>query len=456
MVLQAGSAFALANRPLVTGFTDGVYLEAPPLREAWLALTKQADAEIVLLSADWASIAQARPVNPRDPSDPAYRWETLDGAVQAAAARGFRVALIVSNAPSWAEGPGRPARVPVGTWLPQAEAFGGFAQAIARRYSGSFPDPQRPGVTLPRVRFWQAWAEPNLSNHLTPQWATRGRRTVPEAPIIYRALLNAFYRGVKAVHAENFVITAGTAPFGDPPGGPRMPPAAFVRALLCVGGSRARPIECPDPAHFDALAHDTYSIGGPYQNALNPDDVSVPDMARLSGPLRMAERTGRALPRGRKQLWVTEFSWDSDPPDPQGVPAQTHARWLEEAFYELWREGVSTAIWYLVRDALPIPDYASTYQSGVYFHDGTPKPARQAFRFPFVVRRISPATVLLWVKSPGNGRLAVQRRVRGGWETIVRYPVRAREIIYRRVEVRGRPTLRARLGDVLSLPFSAG
>ena len=409
---------------------------------------------MVLLPASWASVAPSRPERPTDPSDPAYRWGALDSAVQAAAAHGLRIALNVSFAPPWAEGPGRPARIASGTWRPDAAAYGAFAQAVARRYSGSFPDPQRPGATLPRVRFWQAWGEPNLSDHLTPQWERQGRRYVPESPSIYRALLNAFYRGVKAVHADNFVVTAGTAPFGDPPGGPRMAPATFVRTLLCVAGSPARPIHCPDPAHFDALAHDPYSIGGPYQHALNPDDVSIPDMARLSGPLRVAEHTGRALPRARKQLWVTEFSWDSNPPDPHGVPAREQARWLAQAFYELWREGVSTAIWYQVRDALPIPDYASTYQSGVYLYDGTPKPAARAFKFPFVLRRASSSTLLLWMRAPAAGRLVVQRRVGARWRAVLRRPVRSGEIVHRRVSLRGSVTLRACVGRICSLPFS--
>jgi hypothetical protein len=454
LLVVAPAAPAATTARLLTGFTDSVYGDVPAVREPWLQRTVRAGAQMVLLTADWASIAPSRPSNPTDPDDPAYRWGALDSAVRAAAAHGLTVTLNVSVAPPWAEGPGRLAQSAPGTWRPDALAYGAFAQAIASRYSGSFPDPQRPGATLPRVRFWQAWGEPNLPDHLTPQWATRGRRYVPESPSIYRVLLNAFYRGVKVAHADNFVVTAGTAPFGDSPGGPRMTPATFVRALLCVTGEPARPLPCRDPAHFDALAHDPYSIAGPYQHALSPGDVSIPDMARLSGPLRVAEQTGRALPRGHKQLWVTEFSWDSNPPDPQGVPAQTQARWLEQGFYELWSEGVSTAIWYQVRDALPIPNYASTYQSGVYVYDGSPKPAAQAFRFPFVLRRASSSTLLVWMRTPAAGRLIVQRRVGAKWRAIASSPVRAGEIVYRRMSLRGPVTLRARVGPVFSLPFS--
>jgi hypothetical protein len=158
---------------------------------------------------------------------------------------------------------------------------------------------------------------------------------VAESPIIYRGLLNAFYTAVTSVHSSNLVITGGTAPFGDPPGGARIPPAEFVRAMLCVQGPRLTTTRCPNPAHFDILAHHPYAINGPWAPAINADDVSVPDLGKLTRPLAAAERAGQALPRGPKQLWVTEFSWDSSPPDPHGVPMDEHAHWLEEAVYVL-------------------------------------------------------------------------------------------------------------------------
>lgn len=65
-------------------------------------------------------------------------------------------------------------------------------------------------------------------------------------------------QGVKIVHGDEFVITVGTAPFGDD--GPRITPAALVRALLCVAGGGAHPVHSPDRAYFDALAHDPYAI----------------------------------------------------------------------------------------------------------------------------------------------------------------------------------------------------
>jgi hypothetical protein len=47
--------------------------------------------------------------------------------------------------------------------------------------------------------------------------------------------------------------------------------------------------------------------------------VTTPDIGRLMRVLRKAEKTKRVLPQGNKELWVTEFWYDTDPPDPTGV-----------------------------------------------------------------------------------------------------------------------------------------
>ncbi len=75
---------------------------------------------------------------------------------------GLQVLLNITFAPTWAEGAGRPASARPGTWRPDPAQFASFATAAARRYDGHFPDPLQPGAILPRVRYWQAWNEPNL------------------------------------------------------------------------------------------------------------------------------------------------------------------------------------------------------------------------------------------------------------------------------------------------------
>jgi hypothetical protein len=449
--VSAGGAQAAG--PLRLGIFDAAVYDADAsLRSTWMDRTAAIGASIVRLQASWGEIAPSAPAagTAADPANAAYHWGELDGAVSDAAGRGIEVLINIGSAPRWAQGPNPPAGTKPGSWRPDAAAFGAFAEAVARRYSGSF----RPagGNQLPRARYWQAWNEPNLSTYLAPQWDESGGRPTPESPEIYRAMLNSFYEHVKAVNPDNVVVTAGTAPFGDPtPGGPRIPPARFVRALLCVDDRRLRPQPCPQPAHFDALDHHPYSIGGPLRKALNRDDVSLPDMGKLSRPLKAAVASGGALPAAPKQLWATELSWDSSPPDPDGVPAATQARWLSQAFYVLWRQGVGVAMWYQLRDAPPIPSYATTYQSGLFLLDGRPKPSAQAFRFPFVVDRAGRRT-RLWGKAPGPGPVTIQRRRGSSWSDLTTVQAGADGVFDVVVGLGGHPTLRATTPPAASLP----
>ena len=378
----AAASSAQAPRALHVGFLDGVYMAEPDERDPWLDRTVAVGADTVRIDVGWpAPDLPTRPAafDARDPADPLYDFKRSDAAIVAADERGLKILASFSRGPSWADGSGRPAGVTPGTWKPSALALEEFGAALARRYSGTFPDPARPGQVLPRVAGFQVWNEPNLATYLTPQWSGRH----PASPALYRRMLNGFYRGVRSIDSKALVVTAGTAPFGDlRPGGRRVPPARFWRELLCLRQTRAglRTSTCASPARFDVLAHHTYSVGTPRRKAINDDDVSIPDIGKLTRLLRAAERSARALPRRMHPVWVTEVSYDSRPPDPNGVPEAKHARWLQETLYLLWRQGVSEIIWFQVRDQLPEPSYEASNQSGVFLRDGRAKLAATATR----------------------------------------------------------------------------
>jgi hypothetical protein len=361
--------------------------------------TGAARASFARLLVRWHQVAPSPPpsrVVARDPGWAGYDWSAADAHVRRLEGSGVAPLVGVLSAPRWAEGPGRPSEssAPRGSWKPSPGALGDFATALARRYSGRHPDPLRPGLNLPRARHFQVWNEPNLWLYVSPQWVRRSGRLVPFSPGHYRRMLNAFYGAVKRLSRSNFVVTSGTAPFGDlRKGGRRIAPAAFVRSLLCVKGrARPRATRCTrSPARFDALAHHPFSLGGPRRRALNPDDVSVPDLRKLTRPLRTAVRAGTARPRRSKQLWVTELFFDSAP-DPNGFSQPTHARFLAGAFNILWRQGADVAMWLQLRDQARGRGYEFTLQSGLYEHgttvfDDRPKPALTAFRFPFTAYR---------------------------------------------------------------------
>jgi len=267
-------------------------------------------------------------------------------------------------------------------------------------------------------------------------------------------MLNAVYGAVKGVSKTNFVVSAGTAPYGDlAPGGRRIAPVAFMRGVFCLNRALRRMRGCSNRAHLDAISHHPYAVAGPSRHALNADDVAIPDLGKLTRVLRAAQRAGTVLPRGRKGLWVTEISWDSRPPDPNGVPEPTHARWLAESFESLWRQKVDTITWFQVRDQLPIPDYPSTYQSGVLFADGREKLAAAAFRFPFVARR-NRGRIHYWLRAPAGGRLTVQIKVGSSWRTALRRRVHAGQIVTGERTYRAGTAVRAAIGNRQSMGWT--
>jgi hypothetical protein len=396
---------AAGARGLTLGFSDRVYANPNvALRNTWLGRTQNLGAGIVRIDVGWP--AARRPTIARDPTDPAYDWTSADAAVADARAHGLKVLLSFTGLPTWARRANVPGRFDPATYRPRASDLGAYGEALARH----FPD----------VEAFQVWNEPNLSAYLTPQWS----KGIAAAPRIYRAMLNAFYAGVKRVRPAALVVTAGTAPLGDAGHGNRIMPVIFWRTLL----SQA--------ARFDVLAHHPSSAGGPTRHARNAGDVSVPDLGKLRRLLEHVHKKAR--------LWVTEVSYDSDPPDPDGVPPGTQARWLEHAFELLWRGGVDTITWLQIRDQAPVPSYAATRQSGVYRRNGAPKPSATAFRFPFVA-----GGTQIWTRAPLTGTLQIQRDGR----TVRSLGVRAGQVLLLKLRMARGARMRGVMAGLRSLPW---
>ena len=451
-VLGGFAPFSQAATPsqIRVGYSDPSFSSSDaPTRNHWLDKAAAAGGTLERINVYWSTIAPLHPDSNfvgSDPSSPGYRWESLDGAVRSAAAHGMTVMLTVLQAPSWAEGRGRPDGARAGTWRPQPALFASFGMALARRYSGSYPDPLASGSSLPRVRFYEVWNEPNQDEYLGPQW--EGGKLV--GPGIYRNLLNRFYAAVKKVQPHAKILGGSMSPFGDSPGGPRTPPVVFLREMLCLKGGRLRRIRCPKPAHLDILSDHPITFGAPFESARSPLDVSTPNLGRLTRILRRAEQSARVLPAGHRPLWATEFWYVSDPPQPGGVPLAKQARWYEQALYVLWLGGASALVLQPIRDQPSLP-------SGIYFEDGSPKPSRQAMRFPFVTQRIDRETVRAWGIAPHRGTVRIQVGHRGSWRTLasVRTPGRSHPFLSTLHLPRG-GELRARIGGTSSLTWKQG
>ena len=452
-------------RSLTRGVSDEfVTLSTDPvLRSLDLGRARAAGAAMVRIPVVWNSIVSAQPPANADLSDPAsgaYRFATLDGAVRAAIAAGLTPVLVFVGAPRFAEAQPRWRYAYPGTWDPDPHALGQFATAVARRYGGAFADPLRTDSVLPRVRFLQAWNEPNLPRYLEPQWVISGHLWVPFAPQHYREMLNAFYVGVKSVAPDDIVVNAGLAPVGGPSGLGSMSPIPFLRTLLCFRPRSPRTARCPSPAHFDAIAFHPLSVGDPDRPAVYADDASISDVGKVAALVRAARAARTVMPVGPKPLWVTELNWQTNPPKPGAVPARLQGAWVSRALHRLWVAGARVVDWQFIVDpvlsvATPLGGLVPVDRPAGLFLRGRngpssdrPKPLYVAFRFPFDPVRRDGAHLLVWGLLPASGdrRAVLQRWQEGRWRRVATVAVSAAGMINELVALRGAARLRLRSG----------
>lgn len=437
----AAAAPAQAARPLQTA----VYVQSGELSgstaDANLVLKRirLGGATAVRLAFSWKQIAPAtRPTgfDPSDPADPAYTWTEADREIKLAVANGLEPLVTVVFAPAWAEhGSGAHGK---GNMRVDSADLGKFAKAISTRYGGSFE-------SLPRVRYWLVWNEPNLSSYLAPQ--VSGKKLVGAER--YRAMVNAFSASVHAVHRDNVVVAGLVSPFTfrKDPG-----PLRFMRAALCMSTGKSPKPTCSAKMSFDVWSVHPYTSGGPQHHAFGADDVSLGDLSEARRLLDAAARAHHIVSSHSVQFWVTEFSWDSKPPDPKGVPLTLEAQWVSQGLYEMWKAGVSMVTWFTLRDQ----PRSTPFQSGLYFRNWKPKPALDAFRFPFVAFRQRKGT-FVWGRAPGGkpDTVVVERSVKHGWKRVGALRTNQFGIFSKTFSLRLPPSVfvRARISGAKSIAF---
>jgi hypothetical protein len=316
-------------------------------------------------------------------------------------------------------------------------------KAVGTRYSGSYAvdggsapgpappeDPDMPlplplqagaaqaGTTLPRVGLWSVWNEPNLGNWLHPQHA----KGVPFAPHHYRRLLTGAKAGLSASgHRRDTLLIGELVPFGA--ANNRIRPLEFLREMACVNrryrpfrGKAARKRGCKK---FRALpgsgfAHHPYTFaGGPNIGTGHRDDVTIGNLHRLVKALNRLGRKNR-LKRARMKVWITEFGFQTDPPDSFQTPIRRVPGFLGLSEWLAYKNGrVASHSQYLLRDAPETGDF----QTGIRFVDGKAKPGvYKAYRLPFFVRLRGSRKVQAWggIRAAGKGRRVTVQVKRGG------------------------------------------
>ncbi|HZN88640.1 MAG TPA: hypothetical protein VFB44_06685 [Thermoleophilaceae bacterium] len=303
---------------------------------------------------NWSDVAPRRPANPRDPSDPAYRWPAELGPAIAEARRfGIRTALVLSQAPRWANGHRDTRFVPR-----RPKDFADFAYAASARY--------------PSVRLWLIWSEPTRRENYRPLISERRdrplTRKMKRAPRTYARILDASYASLKSRSRRNLVIGGNTFTTGH------ISARNWIRNLRLPNGK---------PPRLDLYGHNPFSARRPLLNR-PPLGHGFADFSDLDLLAKWVDRwLGR--PRGKRgiKLFLSELFWPTDQPNHEfnfWVTRRTAASWLTDALRITRRwPRIYTLGWYSLYDDPPNEDGDEVLR-GLLTDRGRKKPAYWAYK----------------------------------------------------------------------------
>lgn len=417
-VLAAIPATAAAGRQQLSVFQDDrlLVLSGDGTRERTLDDLVTLGVDTVHSVAFWHKVAPAAMERRRpsgfDGSDPAAYppelWDKYDGLVRGAVVRGMDLVLSPSAPiPSWASGCPTRNINQRRTCRPNPTQFKRFVTALGTRYSGEYADENQGRGTLPRVTRWSIWNEPNQGGWLTPQYIKQKGETVPVSPVLYRGLVRAALKGLKASgHGSDDVLLGETAPIGRRTGNLSTrptPPGEFLRDVLCLDsggrkltGTRGRTLDCSGFTRIPVtgVSHHPYTRGGSHPPTAkgNANEITMASASRLKAILRAAGKHRRLRPS--LPIWYTEYGFQTNPPDELfGVSLEQQATWLNQSDYIAYKDRqVRSVAQYELRDESNL----ASFQTGLRFNDGRLKPAFGAYRLPIWVARSSGDTLRIW------------------------------------------------------------
>jgi hypothetical protein len=367
--LAAVAGLSVERAEAAPGMLVGMYDDGQTLFNGKTAFPtlKHLRVQIVRIQLRWggpSGVALRRPRDAPEPDDPAYDWTLYDRAVLRAKRARMKVLFSIWGTPRWENRGAGYNRVP--RRLVDLEEF---AYAAATRYSGRFR--RADGVVLPAVKHWLAWNEPNNPVFLRPQFRWTGKRFVRQGAIDYARICNAVYSGIHGTALRGEKVACGaTGPRGnnDPTSSrPSISPLAFVRAVDEAGLH-----------NFDAWAHHPY-YGSKIESPRSPPPTRgrrPPSAVTLGNLQALVDEVTRRY--GRKRIWITEYGYQTNPPDRFfGVSWARQAAYLAQAYTIARRHPrVDMMLWYLLQDEPSV----GGWQSGLQTTTGRRKPAFSTYR----------------------------------------------------------------------------
>ena len=410
---------------------DGITQRTPELAAKVIPEWKATGMDSARVLVIWSYVAPGsdrttRPsgFDPSNPNDPQYNWAPVDQVVDLLTAQGIEPILNVTGyIPFWGSLAPNERR---NRYKPDPAQFAVFAKAVAERYAG-------------RVSRYILWNEPNLVDWLQPQNECSKGHCTPVAAHMYRDIARQAVPAIKAGDPGAQVYGPALASKGDAPTkvNVRTRPLAFLRALGCVDTKLRRDRKskrCKNfkPATLDGIAYHPHSTTfAPNRGYTNKDDANLADYGRLIKTIDGVQKAGGLIngqgSTKKFDLHYDEFGYQTNPPDALlGVTTAQQASWLQWSAYTAYRQPrVRTLIQYLWRDD-PINTRVNSekyggWQSGLYFFDGNPKPARKSFPNPFWVdlpRGRRTATVWGQVRPGGSAQVTVQKGSGSSFSTL--------------------------------------
>jgi hypothetical protein len=121
---------------------------------------------------------------------------------------------------------------------------------------------------------------------------------------------------------------------------------------------------------------------------------------------------------GPKRIWLTEYGYQTDPPDRSGVSRSVQAQYLAEAALRAKNARfVDVLIHFIVRDEPQL----SGWQSGLFTAAGVAKPSLNSFMLPIAQAGRKGLRTTIWGQvRPGFGKrlYRLQRLAHGRWVSV--------------------------------------
>ena len=262
----------------------------------------------------WAGV-QRNPPGPNDhpqtdcvtaqQTSDCWYWSSIDQRVLGAEARGLKVLLVPTYAPTWAALPNCKI-TRCGPDPSHVDDFTNFIRESVKRYAPG-------GVIGAHVTSWEIWNEPN------------GPGFAPKAdPVEYTQMLRSAYTVIKSVPSEKNadVLTGGTAPAtNDQRADTSFKPLTWLRCLYDNSVCKAT-AHSSAKGFFTAVGHHPYSgIAAPLA------DFSWNSFKQTKALHQLMVENGD----GAMKIWATEFGYSSDNNKAYGVGIKGQADFLVQA-----------------------------------------------------------------------------------------------------------------------------